>query len=236
MMRRPSAGRAARNDSRRDPRPALPDRISEGLLGFVQLCQVAVLSCAADDYIAQVVSIWNCLAMFPKRACEADQFAASMVVSRIARGFFAAERHFECADPAEGAPVRRCHVNRLLQFVREHYSDPDLTLRVSASHLGLSVAFLSRALNAETGPVFGSPFRSHLNGIRVLAAIERLREPIPFHAIAKDVGYRNTGELDRQFARWFNLPPSDVRRFLTQDPTVQMERRESSASVSPATV
>ena len=232
MLRRGSAGRAARSGSR----PMLPDGISDGLLGFVQLCQVAVLSCAADDYVAQVVSIWNCLAMFPKRACEADQLAASMAVSRIARGFFAADRRFDHADPAAGATARRCHVNRLLLFVRERYSDPDLTLSVAASHLRLSMAFLSRALNAEAGPVQGSQFRSHLNGIRVLAAIERLREPTPFHAIAKDVGYRNTGELDRQFARWFNLPPSDVRRFLTQDPTVQMERRESSASVSPATV
>jgi AraC-like DNA-binding protein len=232
MLRRQSAGRAARSDSR----ITLPDGISDGLLRFVQLCQVAVLSCAADDYVAQVVSIWNCLAMFPRPAREADQLAASMAVSRIARGFFAAERRFQCADPATGAPVRRCHVNRLLQFVRERYSDPDLTLGLAASHLGLSVPFLSRALNAETGPVFGSPFRSHLNGIRVLAAIERLREPIPFHAIAKDVGYRNTGELDRQCARWFDLAPRDLRRFLTQDPTVQVEQWGVTESRSQATL
>jgi AraC-like DNA-binding protein len=202
----------------------------------VQFCQVAVLSCTADDYVAQVVSIWTCLAMFPRHACKADQLAASMAVSRIARGFFAAERRFDRADPAADATPQRCHVNRLLQFVREHYSDPDLKLRLAASHLGLSVAFLSRALNAEVGPVRGSQFRSHLNGIRVLAAIERLREPIPFHAIARDVGYRNTGELDRQFSRWFDLAPGNFRRFLSQDPTVQVERCGGTASSGQATV
>lgn len=232
MLRRRSTRRAARNDSR----PVLPDGVSDGLLGFVQLCQVAVLSCAADDYVAQVASIWNCLAMFPKRACETDRLAASMAVSRIAKGFFAVDRRFDRADPAAGATARRCHVNRLLQFVREHYSDPDITLRVASSHLGLSIAFLSRALNAETGPVLGSPFRSHLNGIRVLAAVERLREPGPLYAIARDIGYPNTGELDRQFARWFDLTPREFQRFLTQDRTVQVEGCGSTESRCQATI
>lgn len=208
-------GRPPRGDLRRK----MPVGVSDGLLHYVQACQVAVLTCADEDYVAQVVSIWSCLAAFPKRAGEADRLAASMAVCRIAKGFFAADRRL-CRPDCPGATVRRGHVNRLLRFVREQFANPDLTLGFAAKNLGLSIAFLSRALSAETARAHGSAFRSHLNGIRVLAAVERLRDSVPVRDIAMAVGYTSTGELDRQFARWFRLTPREFRSLLKRNPTI----------------
>jgi AraC-like DNA-binding protein len=191
--------------------------VSEPALVFVQQCQVAVLACARDDYVAQVVSIWTCLSQFPRRSADADRLTAIIAVSRVARGFFSARATAECLP----ATLRRRHANAVLQVARTRFAQSDLTLGSVASELRMSVGFLSRALSAETGHALKSAFRSHLNGIRVLAAIEQMRRSDSFGAIANAVGYPRTGELDRQFERWFAVSPRVFRGFLRGDPTVR---------------
>jgi AraC-like DNA-binding protein len=188
--------------------------VSDAALAFAQQCQVAVLACAGDDYIAQVVSIWKCLSQFPRRSSDADRFAAVIAVSRIATGFLSERSIAECHA---AATPRRRHAHAVLKRARTHFARPDLTLGSVASELQLSVAFLSRALGAETGHALKSAFRCHLNGIRVLAAIETMRGPASLSAIAKAVGYPRTSELDRQFERWFGASPRAFRGFLRRD-------------------
>lgn len=197
----------------------LPPEMSDCVLTFVQRCQVAVLVCANEDYAAQVVAIWDCLALFPKGVRGVDLLGAVTAVSRVAQGFFGAPSESAMrARPPMGTRRRR-HANAVLKFARERYSRPNLSLALAASELELSVEYLSRALAAETGHSFKRPFRSHLNGIRILAAIQLMQRPMTLNAVAAQVGYSRTGELDRQFERWFRLTPRAFRACLRQDPT-----------------
>jgi AraC-like DNA-binding protein len=190
----------------------LSDAVTDAVLTFVQQSQVAVGVCAEEDYVAQVSALWTCLAAFPRGAVEADLVAATIAVCRIATGFFVVGDHRNSPKRSHGdRNSRRTSVNNVLCLAREQYFCADLTLGGLAKHLGLSGAYLSRALAAETG----HPFRTHLNGIRLLAAVARLpRGLAPLSAIATQVGYPRTGELDRQFHRWFRLSPRQFRTLL----------------------
>lgn len=197
----------------------VPAGVSDGALQFVQHCQVAVLTCADDDAVAQVGAIWRCLSTFPRASDEDDLASAAVAVSKVARGFF--EPHRVGRTPHERVPMpRRRHANAVLQLLREHYGQEDLTLKTTAAQMGLSEAHLSRILRRELGGSFGSAFRAHLNGIRLLAAIRQLPSGRSFQVIAKEVGYPNTGELDRQFHRWFGVNPRAFRSYLRRAPEV----------------
>ena len=153
------------------------------------------------------------LVWLPFRAEQWRQISLpTIAVCRIATGFFVVGDHRNGPKRSHGdRNSRRTSVNNVLCLVREQYFCADLTLGGLAKHLGLSGAYLSRALAAETG----HPFRTHLNGIRMLAAVARLSCGLaPLSAIAAQVGYPRTGELDRQFHRWFWLSPRQFRTFL----------------------
>jgi AraC-like DNA-binding protein len=194
------------------------DAVSSGVLAFIQESQVAVRVCADEDYVAQVSALWSCLASFPRQAAGCDQVAATATVCRIAMGFLAFSDHAESPRPSHASlKSQRQHVNALLRLTRENYSRADLTLSGLAKELHLSLAYLSRALAAETG----HSFRAHLNGIRLLAAVARLHlGTSSLREIAEQVGYPNTGELDRQFNRRFRLAPGRFRALLRLLPMV----------------
>jgi AraC-like DNA-binding protein len=184
---------------------------SQAVLAYVQHSQVAVGLCAQEDYVAQLSALWSYLDAFPKGAGEADLVAAAIAVCRVAIGFFAlgGDHRIHARQGHSDCPSRHNHVNVLLCLARENYASGDLRLGRLAYRMELSIGYLSRALAAETG----HSFRTHLNGIRLLAAIVRIHAGTwPLSAIAEQVGYRNTGELDRQFSRRFGLTP---RRFRT---------------------
>lgn len=211
---------------RYDPDRQSPSSISDRVLTFVQECQVAILACSTEDYMSQVVALWNCLDSFPLVRTPQDQRAAAIAVSRVADGFWSPSRRndYNKLRPAR-ASRRRKHVNDVLQIAHKRYSEVHLTLALLARELHLSHEFLSRALSAETGHTLKGLFRRHLNGIRLMAAIRLLKsEDLSCTDIARRVGYSRPGELDRQFDRWFKLTPSQFRRILREAPTSCFDR------------
>jgi len=185
------------------------EAVSDAARGFVQQCQIALGTCASDDYVAQVSALWTCLDRFPRGGDELDVVTAATAVCRVAAGFFALGKSHRL-QPCRCAS-RRAHINFLLRLAQEQHADPNLTLGGLARQMSFSAAFLSRSLAAETD----HPFRTHLNGIRLLAAIILLNErSLPVRSIAAQVGYDRTGELDRQFDRWFEMNPRRFRQLL----------------------
>lgn len=79
----------------------------------------------------------------------------------------------------------------------------------------------SRLLTTETG--FG--FEGQLHGIRIVKAVVHVTNPILiFKEVAAEAGFRDTGELDRQFNRAFRIKPSALRRAtLLKSPLVWFE-------------
>jgi AraC-like DNA-binding protein len=106
----------------------------------------------------------------------------------------AALGHVRTADPETSSnttvlPNRRRpglqHASELLIAARVRHRNPELTLRQLADELDISYGYSTRVVAAHTG----YPFRTHLNGVRVLAAVLLIARPDrPMSAIARDVG------------------------------------------------
>jgi len=176
--------------------------VSEHVLNYVQMCQIAVGICAADDYVAQVSALWSLLEQFPRGGTGSSLAMTVVAIHAVAEGLFR-ERHYPI-HPNRRPTVRRGYVNRVLRIAHEEYACVELTVGAIAKRLVLSPEYISRALAAE----FGHSFRTHLNGIRLLAAVVRLYDSTDsIHVIAERVGYRRTGELDRRFRRVFAMSP-----------------------------
>jgi AraC-like DNA-binding protein len=189
------------------------EAVSNAARVFVQQCQIALGTCADDDYVAQVSALWTCLDRFPRGGDELDVVVAATAACRVAAGFFAASKS-DRLQPRRRAS-RRAHISFLLRLAQERHADPQLTLGRLARQMNFSAEFLSRSLAAETH----HPFRTHVNGIRLLAAIVLLKErSLRVSSIAARVGYVSTGELDRQFNRWFDINPRRFRQLLTLVP------------------
>jgi len=196
--------------------------LSLDILEFVQSCQVAVGACIQDDYARQFAAVWSCLDRFPRdRLTDTELSGAVVAIGKVAAGFVG---HIPSDHGVEGRCARR-HVNALLAIARREYANPQLTLTAFAMRLGVTQTYLSRTLNRETG----HSFATHLNGIRLLTAIELIRQSRErLGNIAVLVGYRNMGELDRQFKKTFGLAPGRVRRLIGSWPPE--ETREATAS------
>jgi len=201
-----------------------PPIISDLALEFVNRCQFAVLAGPEQDYIARVLAIWNCLAIFPCGTSDDDLAAPVGAVYRVAAGFFVRSDHRAGDEAPTRHGGRRAHVNALLELAQRRHADADLTLGQLARVLGLSTECLSRSLGEETSHLFRCAFRTHVNGVRILAATLQMPSSASVSAIARDVGYRRTGELDRQFDRWFKLSPRRFRHLLVGVPVVLPRR------------
>jgi AraC-like DNA-binding protein len=195
------------------------EHISDAVFQFTQEAQVAILSCAYEDYVSQAATLWRCLRAFPKNASGPDLTSALTTVCRVAR-------HFVLAGGVNGISCdlrkskRRSHVNRVLGAVHERYRSRHLTLGSLAREINLSSGYLSRSVAVEMKLSVGSSFRMHVNGVRLLAAVIELTSgSFKSHAqVSESVGYISTGELDRQFHRLFGVSPRECKQALSRVP------------------
>lgn len=189
-----------------------PENVSDVVHGFVQHCQAALGAFTVDDYVGQVTALWDALSLFPRPiTTDVELLTLVVAISRLAAGFFQATRAGRTSIPRPS----RAHVNALLRLIRNEYYSRDLTLNSIASRLRLSRSYLSRALARETQ----HSFPTHLNCIRLLAAVDKLRRGEErVAAVASAVGYRSSGELDRQFQRRFAMTPRQFERLIVTVP------------------
>lgn len=139
--------------------------------------------------------------------------AAVIAMCRVANGFFRSVIR-NVGVPSDSGRQPRMRVNALLRMAQDRHVDPHLTIGQLARTLGQSRTVISRTLATETGRSFQSTFRTHLNGVRLLAAIIKLQSSERISAIAPAVGYIDTKELDRQFHSWFGMSPSRFRMLI----------------------
>jgi AraC-like DNA-binding protein len=110
-----------------------------------------------------------------------------------------------------------------LAIVERDYRDHALCIAAVASQLSVTRWHLARVLREATG----HPFLAHLHRARVAAARELLAsgdELLSIKAIAYDVGYASTRELDRRFRKATGTTPGDYRRRHRQVTTVDAPR------------
>lgn len=99
-------------------------------------------------------------------------------------------------------------VERVIAFVRDHYTDPDLSLAQVSQHVNRSMCHVSRAFNSATG----LHFRQCLSRVRGERGRELLeRTPQLVKEIAAAVGYKHAGDFTRDFSAIFGMGPSAYR-------------------------
>lgn len=100
------------------------------------------------------------------------------------------------------------YVEEAVQFIREHYGDPDTGVQTVAESLGISEGHLSRIFKKETDYTVGA----YLTLCRIHRAMELLRDVrAKVYEVSGQVGYLDTTYFSTQFKRMTGISPSEYQ-------------------------
>lgn len=99
-------------------------------------------------------------------------------------------------------------IERMLDYIREHYQEPDLSLDRLAGHFGLTPPYISKLFKDYTE----CNFIDHLIDIRIQAAMNLLQDrSIRINDVSEAVGYTNSRSFLRTFKKYTGLTPTEYR-------------------------
>jgi AraC-like DNA-binding protein len=185
-----------RTESRLAETIGVPD-----VLAFVQLSQVAAGHCVpAPSCTEATTAACHVLRLVPICRTDGERGIVACVLVRFAG-------RFNAPDPTTARSLRA--VRNPVARVVEMADSPDAALERVARGVGYSKWHLCRVIRAETG----FSFTELVHAVRLYKAIDLLAcSASSVKQIAAAVGYRATGELDRQFDRWVHMSPTALRR------------------------
>lgn len=103
-------------------------------------------------------------------------------------------------------------IERAIQYIREHYTDQDMTVETVAETFYFSAGHFSAIFRRQTGLTF----TQYLNTVRIEGARERLRQPDEtIQQIATAVGYADPHYFSRVFRNLVGLSPMEFRKQLS---------------------
>ncbi len=94
-------------------------------------------------------------------------------------------------------------INYILQWIGDHYSDPNLSLNLIAAQVKKSVPYISSFFKEKTG----CNFSDFVNGIRIGKAKELLNGDLTIRRIAELTGYTNDIHFRRVFKKHEGITP-----------------------------
>ena len=110
-------------------------------------------------------------------------------------------------DPGSG----RQTAVQAADFIRNHYSDPSLSIGKIADAVSLAPTYLSSLYKKQTGITIGQ----YLLEVRIARAKELMKDPQKkFYEIAFAVGYEDVDYFTRVFKRAEGKTPSEFRKML----------------------
>lgn len=98
-------------------------------------------------------------------------------------------------------------IQKILEFLEDHFSDPGMGLGMVSSEFKLSEGYLSSIFKEETGINFGDC----LEKIRIENACRLLKEGVLVAAVAEKTGYNSVQAFRRAFKRVKGVSPSEYR-------------------------
>jgi AraC-like DNA-binding protein len=133
---------------------------------FAQTTQQLGLTWLEPDPLRRLPAVWDVLREAPPCTDREQRIVLALILGRIARAFFEAER---VLAPTLAARSRRdsvgyLHALRAVEEIRREFANPRLGLSELASICRLSEAYLSNLVCSHTR--YGC--RSHLRWIRIL--------------------------------------------------------------------
>lgn len=111
---------------------------------------------------------------------------------------------------AEGRRERqKGAIQRAQDFMQDNFSNPELTLRTVADHVGFSEKYFSARFTKECG----CTFISYLNDLRIRRAQELLLQTdMKIYEVSQAVGYSNVEHFNHIFKKKLCISPKDFRK------------------------
>lgn len=172
--------------------------------------QTAVLTAYRDfEYARQALTLGVCRYLLKPSNLEELKEAVRLMVSRLdampARKSGTAEEAEEETVHAAGNHL----VRAALSFMKEHCTEPHLSLGDVADHVYVSQWHLSKLLNRETG----QSFFDLLGSLRIQKARELLADSsVRIHEVAEATGFSDVGHFSRSFKRFAGCTPGEYRK------------------------
>lgn len=99
-------------------------------------------------------------------------------------------------------------MKRIIDYLKENYSDSNMTAAMVAEHFNLNSSYFSRTFKNT----FGIRFSDYLTDLRIGKACSLLTQTdLTLNEIAEEVGYNNALTLSRAFKKTENMTPGTYR-------------------------
>ena len=113
-----------------------------------------------------------------------------------------------CAERKTGESSQdKALCDKVLEYIRENYSDPSMNISQTAFHFHLSPASLSTLYKNETG----KSLLSTINEIRIEKAIELLKKGCSVAETAERVGIPESSSFIRLFKKMVGTTPGKIK-------------------------
>ena len=115
----------------------------------------------------------------------------------------------------------RALCDRVEQYIRENYADPDLNISQVGQHFDMTPTYLSAQFKKETGVAL----LAYISNVRVEAAKQLLAQGLSVAKIAEQTGYRDSGSLIRVFKKVTGMTPGQYKAAHSEELTPKSKSR-----------
>ncbi|MBD5394039.1 MAG: response regulator [Lachnospiraceae bacterium] len=174
----------------------------------------------ASQYRVYMLSIANCLVrlmqqydlnideMFDSKARYEDILAGTCRREEFADHIIPIACRMSEAMNRERDNTTRRVIKEAKEYIREHYSNPELSVEMLCRHLHMSPAYFSTVFKKETGQTYVN----YLTEVRLGKAVELLNETDDkTYMIAQKVGYQEQNYFSYVFKKRYGVSPTKYR-------------------------